>query len=82
MVRLAHRSDYTTPVTLVLDDGVPSVAEPERNDDVRVSFRPSALDLMLFHRVTRAQVVLTGAVRLSGRRPWLIAPFLQKVRLP
>jgi uncharacterized protein (TIGR03083 family) len=81
-IAVQFRSGYTTPVTIVLENGALSVEEPRRDDDVRVSFRPSVMDLVLFHRVANARAALTGALRLSGRRPWLLAPFLKKVRLP
>lgn len=81
-IAVQFRSAYTTPVTIVLDDGELSVQPPRRDDDVRVSFRPSVLDLVLFHRVGNARAALTGALRVSGRRPWLLIPFLKKVRLP
>jgi hypothetical protein len=40
------------------------------------------MNLVLFHRLTRSRAALTGALRIWGRRPWLLAPFLQKIRLP
>jgi hypothetical protein len=81
-IAVQFRSRYTVPVTIVLDNGILSIEEPRRGDDVRVSFRPSALDLVLFHRVANTRAILTGTMRLSGRRPWLLAPFLKKVHLP
>jgi hypothetical protein len=37
---------------------------------------------VLFHRITRSRAAMTGSLRVWGRRPWLLAPFLRKVRLP
>lgn len=81
-IAVQFRSRHTTPVTIVLEDGELSVEQPARGDDVRVTFRPAVMDLVLFHRIPQARAALTGALRLSGRRPWLLAPFLKKVRLP
>lgn len=81
-IAVEFRSDYTSPVTMVLDTGKVWVEEPSRDNDVRVYFKPAALSLVLFHRITRARAAMTGSLRVWGRRPWLLAPFLRKVRLP
>lgn len=81
-IAVEFRSDYTSPVTMVLDTGEVWVEEPSRDNDVRVYFKPADLSLVLFHRVPRARAAMTGSLRVWGRRPWLLAPFLRKVRLP
>lgn len=81
-IAVEFRSAHTRPVTIVVTDGVVSVEEPGADVDVHLSFRPAALDLMLFHRVSRLRTALTGGVRVWGRRPWLLPAFLEKVRLP
>lgn len=81
-IAVEFHSAYTDPVTLVLTDGVVSVEEPSRGNDVRLYFEPSMLALVLFHRVGRVRAVLSGKLRVSGRRPWLLPAFLRKVRLP
>ncbi|MEY9890140.1 uncharacterized protein (TIGR03083 family) [Catenulispora sp. MAP5-51] len=81
-IAVEFRSAYTTPVAIVVTDGVVSVEEPGRDVDVRLSFQPAALNLMLFHHVGRLRTVLGGGVRAWGRRPWLLPAFLRKVRLP
>lgn len=81
-IAVEFRSDYTSPVTMVLDTGDVWIEEPSRDNDVRVYFKPAALSLVLFHRVSRARAAMTGSVRVWGRRPWLLAPFLRKVRFP
>ena len=81
-IAVEFRSAYTAPVAIVVTDGVVSVEEPGRDVDVRLFFRPAALNLMLFHRVGRVRTVLSGGVRVWGRRPWLLPAFLAKVRLP
>jgi hypothetical protein len=81
-IAVGFRSAYTRPVTIVVTDGVVSVEEPGRDVDVHLSFRPAALNLMLFHRVGRVRTALSGGVRAWGRRPWLLPAFLEKVRLP
>lgn len=81
-IAVEFRSAYTVPVTIVTDTGQLWCEEPARDNDARVFFDPAGLDLMLFHRISRPRAALTGAVRIRGRRPWLLAPFLRKVRLP
>lgn len=81
-ISVEFRSAYTTPVTIVLANGQVSVEEPSRDNDVRVYFEPATLSLVLFHRVARSRAVMTGGLRVWGRRPWLLMPFLRKVRLP
>lgn len=81
-IAVEFRSAYTRPVTIVLHDGVVWAEEPSRDNDVRLHFQPTALDLVLFHRLSRPRAVMTGALRIRGRRPWLLAPFLETVRVP
>ncbi|MBP2049809.1 hypothetical protein J2Z21_002745 [Streptomyces griseochromogenes] len=81
-IAVEFRSAYTSPVTMVLDTGEVWIEEPSRDNDVRVYFKPAALSLVLFHRVPRARAAMTGSLRIWGRRPWLLGPFLRKVRLP
>ncbi len=81
-IAVEFRSAYTAPVTIVLADGQVCAEEPSRDNDVRVYFEPATLSLVLFHRVTRSRAAMTGALRVWGRRPWLLMPFLRKVRLP
>lgn len=81
-IAVEFRSAYTAPVTIVLDTGRVWIEEPSRDNDVRVYFRPAGTSLMLFHRISRPRAALTGSIRVWGRRPWLLAPFLRKVRLP
>jgi uncharacterized protein (TIGR03083 family) len=76
------RSAYTRPVTIVVDNGQVCVEEPSRDNDVRVYFKPATLILMLFHYMTRSKAAMTGSLIVWGRRPWLLAPFLRKIRLP
>lgn len=81
-IAVQFRSDYTAAVTMVLDTGRSWVEEPSRDNDVRVYFRPAALSLALFHRISWARAAMTGSVRVRGPRPWLLAPFLRKIRFP
>ncbi|TDB96411.1 maleylpyruvate isomerase family mycothiol-dependent enzyme [Actinomadura sp. 7K534] len=76
------RSRFTTPVTVVVHDGRVSVERPGRKSDVRVSFDPATLNLMLFHRVGKPRAVLTGKVRIVGRRPWRLRHFFRTIRIP
>lgn len=81
-IAVEFRSAYTDPVTIVLDTGEVWIEEPSRDNDVRLYFEPATLSLVLFHRVSRPRAALTGSLRVWGRRPWLLGPFLRKVRLP
>lgn len=81
-IAVSFRSQYTTPVTVVLERGEVRIRDGAGPVDARVRFDPTTMNLMLFHRMSRLRAALTGAVVISGRRPWLLAPFLRTVRLP
>ncbi|MCO5998071.1 maleylpyruvate isomerase family mycothiol-dependent enzyme [Actinoallomurus rhizosphaericola] len=76
------RSRYTTPVTIVVHDGRVLAERPGRKPDVRVSYDPAVLALMLFRRVGRPRAVLTGKVVISGPRPWRLRHFFRTIRIP
>ncbi|MER5333515.1 maleylpyruvate isomerase family mycothiol-dependent enzyme [Micromonospora sp. NPDC002717] len=76
------RSAYAAPVRLLLHRGVVSFAEPDARPDVRIDHDPATLSLMMFGRISRARAVLSGKVRISGRRPWLLPAFQRKFRTP
>jgi hypothetical protein len=81
-VAVEFRSKYTTPVTMAVTDGVVTTEEPGGTTDVRLSFEPVALNLMLFGRIGKARAVLTRKVAISGRRPWLMPAFERIMHLP
>jgi uncharacterized protein (TIGR03083 family) len=81
-VTVQFTTRYGEPVTLALDHGVVALSEGDAQVDVRISADPVMLNLMLFGRVSRLRAVLTGQVRVSGRRPWLLPAFLRTVRFP
>lgn len=81
-IAVEFRSAYTEPVTFVLDDGEVTVADGPVPVDVRLRFRPAALNLMLFHRVSPLRTALSGSVFVHGRRPWLLPAFMRKMRMP
>jgi uncharacterized protein (TIGR03083 family) len=81
-IAVAFRSHHTTPVTIVLHNGQVSVEEPGGETDARIFFDPPALNLMLFHRISKAHAALTGKIVVWGRRPWLLPTFLRTVRCP
>ncbi|PSL53647.1 uncharacterized protein (TIGR03083 family) [Saccharothrix carnea] len=80
-IAVAFRSRHTTPVTLVLHRGRVSL-DPDGPVDVRLTFDPAVLNLVLFGRVSRTRAALTGKLRVGGPRPWLLPAFLRTVRLP
>jgi uncharacterized protein (TIGR03083 family) len=81
-IAVEFRSAHTAPVAMVLHRGAVSAEEPAPDDDARITFDPETLMLMLFHRISKARAVMTGGVRISGRRPWLLPGFLRVVRAP
>jgi hypothetical protein len=81
-IAVEFRSPYTTPVTMAVTDGFVTVERPGGHTDVRLSFDPPTLNLMLFGRVSRAWAAMTGKVIVRGRRPWTLPAFLRIVRLP
>ncbi|SDZ10631.1 TIGR03083 family protein [Amycolatopsis xylanica] len=81
-IAVQFRSDHTNPVTLVLHRGKVTVEDPRDDNDVRLRFDPPTLNLMNFHRVSKARAVLTGKIGISGPKPWLLPRFLKTVRLP
>ncbi|MGC4866290.1 maleylpyruvate isomerase N-terminal domain-containing protein [Micromonospora sp. DT53] len=81
-IAVEFRSAYTSTRTLVLRDGRVSVDEPGRDVDVRVSFDPPTLNLMMFGRISRSRAILTRKIAIGGRRPWLLPRFLRTVRAP
>ncbi|ATE55371.1 maleylpyruvate isomerase family mycothiol-dependent enzyme [Actinosynnema pretiosum] len=81
-IAVGFHSTRTEPVTLVVGAGVARVEEGGGPCDAHLRFRPSALDLVLFHRIGPVRAALTGGLLVAGRRPWLLGPFLRKVRMP
>ncbi|MDL4777357.1 maleylpyruvate isomerase N-terminal domain-containing protein [Actinomadura xylanilytica] len=81
-IAVEFRSRYTTPATIVLQDGRATVEEPGPGADVRIFFDPATFNLMLFDRIGKARAVLSGKVVVRGRRPWLLPAFLRVVRTP
>jgi hypothetical protein len=81
-ISVTFRSGYGDPATLALEHGVVREVPLEPRPDVRLTYDPVVLNRMLFGRVSRARAALTGKLRVSGRRPWLLREFAKKMRLP
>jgi hypothetical protein len=81
-IAVEFHSAHTAPVTFVLHQGRVKLEEVGGNTDVRLSFDPITLNLVLFHRMSRIRAALTGKIVVRGRRPWLLPAFLRTVRLP
>jgi uncharacterized protein (TIGR03083 family) len=81
-IAVEFRSRHTAPVAMVLTDGRVTVEEPGRDVDVTLRFDPVTFNLVLFGRISRIRAALSGRLMVWGRRPWLLPPFLRKVRLP
>ena len=76
-------SKYTTTRVMAMTDGFVTIETPGDRVDVRLSFDPVGLNLMLFGRISKARAALTGKVVVrGGRRPWTLPGFLRIVRLP
>jgi hypothetical protein len=81
-IAVEFRSKYTSPVVFVLDNGQVSIEDPGGPVDVRLSFAPAAMNMVLFGRTSKLRAVLTRKIVISGRRPWLLPIFLKTFRLP
>lgn len=81
-ISVAFESKYTTPVVLVLQHGRVTVEEPDGPVDVRISFDPPTLNLMMFNRIGKLRATLSGKVVVTGRRPWRLPTFLRVLRVP
>lgn len=81
-IAVEFRSRYTEPAIMVLRNGLVTVEEAGNPADVRLSFDPPTLNLMLFGRISRLRAVLTRKVVVTGSRPWLLPTFMRTVRLP
>jgi Mycothiol maleylpyruvate isomerase N-terminal domain len=81
-IAVEFRSPYNAPAVVVLHRGRVSLDIPGRDVDVRVSFDPPTMNLMMFGRVSRLRAVVTGKVVIRGPRPWLLPVFLRTVHMP
>lgn len=81
-IAVEFRSAHTTPVTIVLRNGQITAEPPGRRPDVRLTFNPATMVLMMFGYVGKARAVLTRDVIIGGRRPWLLPVFLRTLRVP
>lgn len=81
-ISVEFRPRVGTSVTLALTDGRVTVEPTNPRPDVRLSYDPVVLNLMLFGRVSRLRAAATGKVRVSGVRPWLLPRFMATMRLP
>ncbi|MEC3981790.1 maleylpyruvate isomerase family mycothiol-dependent enzyme [Amycolatopsis sp. H20-H5] len=81
-IAVEFHSAHTTSKTVVLQGHQVSLEEPDGRADVRVSFDPAVLALVMFGRYGKARAVLTGKLVVRGPRPWLLPRFLRTVRVP
>ncbi|WP_410617471.1 maleylpyruvate isomerase N-terminal domain-containing protein [Amycolatopsis sp. lyj-109] len=81
-ISVEFRSAYTAPVVMVLQHGSLRVEEPDGTADARLTFDPAVLVPMMFGRISTPRAVLSGKVRVGGRRPWRLAEFLRTVHMP
>lgn len=81
-VAVEFASPYTTTRAIVIENGAVTIERPGGPTDVRLSFDPVALNLMLFGRISKASTALTGKVVVRGTRPWALPAFLRIMRLP
>lgn len=81
-IAVEFRSDYTTPGTLVLENGRVRAEPPGDAPDVRLTFDPLTMTMMMFGRVSKGRAVLSRKVKVGGRHPWLLPIFLKTFRVP
>jgi hypothetical protein len=82
-IAVEFSSKYTATRVMAMTDGFVTAEEPGGKPDVRLSFDPVTLNLMLFGRISKPRAALTGKVVIrGGRRPWTLPAFLRIVRLP
>lgn len=83
-IAVEFSSKFTTTRVMAMHDGFVTVEKPgEGPVDVKLSFDPVFLNLMLFGRISKARAALTGKVVIrGGRRPWTLPTFLRIVSLP
>ncbi|MFG2049427.1 maleylpyruvate isomerase N-terminal domain-containing protein [Micromonospora sp. NPDC048935] len=81
-ISVTFRSRQSEPVTMALVDGVVRVEPVDPRPDVSLTYDPVTFNRLLFHRVSYPRAVLTGKVRVGGRRPWLLPAFTETMRLP
>ncbi|GAB3135964.1 maleylpyruvate isomerase N-terminal domain-containing protein [Amycolatopsis sp. NPDC004378] len=81
-IAVEFRSVHTAPVVMVLQHGGLRVEEPDGTADVRLTFDPAVLVPMMFGRISPLRAVTSGKVRVGGRRPWRLLPFLRTVHMP
>ncbi|GAA0932900.1 maleylpyruvate isomerase family mycothiol-dependent enzyme [Nonomuraea longicatena] len=81
-IAVRFHSRYTTPVTLVLQDGRVTVEKFSVRPDLHLAFDPTTLNLMLFGRISRSRALFSGKIAAWGRRLWLLPPFMREVHLP
>jgi uncharacterized protein (TIGR03083 family) len=81
-IAVEFRSDHTTAITLVLQEGRVTAEPPGGAADVRLTFDPVTMSMMMFGRVGKAKAVLGRKVKIGGPRPWLLPIFLKTFRVP
>lgn len=81
-IAVEFRSGYTTPVTLVVQNGQVSAEPPGSGVDARVTFDPATFDRLMFGRVSKPRALLTRKLVIGGPRPWLLPAFLRTARAP
>jgi len=75
-------SDYTTPITFVVQNGQLTTEPVGRGADAKVTFDPASLNMMLFGRISPLRAVMTRGLVVRGPRPWLLPAFLRTARAP
>ncbi|MDL4820228.1 maleylpyruvate isomerase N-terminal domain-containing protein [Actinomadura opuntiae] len=81
-IAVEFRPEHTAPATLVLREGRVGLEPAGGVPDVRLTFDPLAMSMMMFGRVGRLRTVASGRLKVGGRRPWLLPVFLRTFRVP
>jgi hypothetical protein len=82
IVRAELRGRHHDPIRLDAVDGRLRLGTAAELPDVRFSSEPVALVLLIWGRSGLLRPLLTGRLRVWGRRPWRAFRFLAAVRLP
>lgn len=81
-IAVEFRSAHTRAVVIAIDRGQVTVEAPGAAVDARIRFDPGSLMLAIFRRISPLRLVTTGKIAVSGKRPWLAVPFLQRIQTP
>jgi hypothetical protein len=81
-VTVAFDSGHGLPVRFEVRGGLVREIAGESPADVHLTYDPPTFNLMSFGRIGRGRAILSGRVRIGGRRPWLLPVVTATLRFP